>query len=261
LIANVRSQVNSKISLNGFYMYGRAFSNTDGIGTLPANPYTMDGEYGPSALDIRHRAFIGGSIATKWRLQIAPFIMMNSGAPFNITSGTDPYGTTLYTARPVITTDPSFKETPFGRFNPNPLSGDEISRNSGRSPGSVNVNLRLARTFGFGASREDTAARPRGGGGGGPRGGPGGGGARGGPGGFVGGPGLFGGGGGATGKRYNLTLSIQARNLLNHVNPGPINGIVTSPLFGESNSIGGGFGAFAENANNRRFEFQARFTF
>jgi len=54
---------------------------------------------------------------------------------------------------------------------------------------------------------------------------------------------------------------VQARNLLNHVNPGPINGIVTSPLFGTSNTLAGGFGAFAENGNNRRFEMQARFTF
>jgi len=264
LITSVRSQVNSKISLNGFYMYGRAYSNTDGIGTLQANPYSMAGEYGPSALDVRNRAFIGGSITTKWRLQLAPFILMNSGAPFNITSGTDLYGTTLFTGRPGLATGPGPGIVQYGTLflDSNPKPGEQIvSRDFGRSPGSVNVNLRLARTWGFGASREDTA-RPRGGGGGGPRGGPGGGGGRGGPpGGFGGGPGLFGGGGGATGKRYNLTLSIQARNLLNHVNPGPINGIVTSPLFGQSNSVAGGYGAFAESANNRRYEFQARFTF
>jgi hypothetical protein len=268
LIASVRSQVNGKISLNGFYMYGRAYSNTDGIGTLPANPYdkqSMADEYGPSALDIRNRAFIGGSIAAKWRLQLAPFIMMNSGTPFNIATGTDLYGTTLLnTARPGIATGPGPGIVPYGTLflDLNPKPGEQLlSRNFGRNPGSVNVNLRVARTFGFGASREDPAARPRGGGGGGPRGGPGGGGGRGGPpAGFGGGP-RFAGGGGATGKRYNLTLSIQARNLLNHVNPGPISGIVTSPLFGQSNSLAGGFGAFAENANNRRFEFQARFTF
>ncbi len=76
-----------------------------------------------------------------------------------------------------------------------------------------------------------------------------------------GGPGFFGGGAGNTGKRYNLTLALQGRNILNHVNPGPVNGIITSPLFGQSNSVAGGFGAFAESANNRRMEFQLRFTF
>jgi hypothetical protein len=54
---------------------------------------------------------------------------------------------------------------------------------------------------------------------------------------------------------------VQARNLLNHVNPGPINGIVTSPLFGESNNLAGGVGAFAQSGLNRRVELQARFTF
>ena len=96
LITNVRSQLNSKISLNGFYMYGHANSNTDGIGTLAANPYSMAGEYGPSSLDVHHRAFLGGSIATKWDFRLSPFVVINSGAPFNITTGTDPYDTTIY---------------------------------------------------------------------------------------------------------------------------------------------------------------------
>jgi hypothetical protein len=65
----------------------------------------------------------------------------------------------------------------------------------------------------------------------------------------------------STTKRYNLTLSISARNLLNHVNQGPIIGQITSPLFGEANSVAGGYGAFAETANNRRLELQTRFTF
>ncbi len=72
LITNVRSQLNRNISLNGFYMYGHAKSNTDGINSLPANPYSMAGEYGPSSLDIRHRAFIGGTITTVERHTTRP---------------------------------------------------------------------------------------------------------------------------------------------------------------------------------------------
>jgi hypothetical protein len=45
------------------------------------------------------------------------------------------------------------------------------------------------------------------------------------------------------------------------VNPGPINGIITSPLFDESNNLAGGFGAFAQSGLNRRIDLQARFTF
>ncbi len=282
LITNVRSQLNKRISLNGFYMYGRAYSNTDGVGTLPASPYSMAGEYGPSALDQRNRGFIGGTITGPWALLFAPFITMNTGAPFNITTGTDPFGTTLFNERPGISPTP----TPYlfdGLYlDPNPILADGtvkpgetiLPRNFGRSPGNISVNLRIAKTFGFGGSRESSARNNNnqngggqgggnfGGGGRGPGGGGPGGGFAGGPGG--GGPGgFFRGlnGGGSTGQRYNLTISVQARNLLNHVNPGPINGIITSPLFDESNTLAGGFGAFAQSGLNRRIDLQARFTF
>jgi hypothetical protein len=263
-------------------MYGHANSNTDGVNTLPANPYSMQGEYGPSSLDERNRMFVGGTINTWWGILAAPFFTANSGAPFNIITGTDPYGTaltsTLFTARPGIVsgctlTDTACPSTPgavrtaYGWLNPNPTPGEAIlPRNFARSPGSISLNFRLAKTFGFGGSREATARNNQNLGGGGPPGG--GGGGRGGPGGFAGGgpgggPGGFfrGLNGGSTGQRYNLTISVQARNLLNHVNPGPINGIVTSPLFGESNNLAGGFGAFAQSGLNRRIDLQARFTF
>ena len=274
LITNVRSQLNKRISLNGFYMYGRAYSNTDGVNTLPANPYSMQGEYGPSSLDQRNRVFVGGTITTWWGVLAAPFFTANSGAPFNVISGTDPYGTaltsTLFTARPGISPTPTKYLIDGLYLDPNPKPGETIlPRNFGRSPGSVSLNFRLSKTFGFGGSRESSANTNNGGnfggggggGGRGPRGGGPGGGFAGGPGG--GGPGGFfrGLGGGSTGQRYNLTISVQARNLLNHVNPGPINGIVTSPLFGESNNLAGGVGAFAQSGLNRRIDLQARFTF
>jgi hypothetical protein len=63
--------------------------------------------------------------------------------------------------------------------------------------------------------------------------------------------------------RYNLSVSMSIRNLLNHTNAGPIVGNITSPLFGRSNQIAGtpnGEG-FLETANNRRLELQVRLTF
>ena len=271
LITNVRSQLSRRVSLNGFYMYGRAYSNTDGINTLPSNPYSMAGEYGPSALDQRNRVFVGGNISTWWGITASPFFTANSGAPFNITSGTDYYGDTLLTERPGISPTPTKYFFDGLYLNPNPTPGEAIlPRNFGRSPGSISLNFRIAKTFGFGGSREGSARTNQGGGfGGGPPGGGGGGrgGPPGGPGGFGGGPGggpgafFRGFGGGSTGQRYNLTLSLQARNILNHVNPGPINGIVTSPLFDESNSLAGGFGAFAQSGLNRRIDLQLRFSF
>jgi hypothetical protein len=279
LITNVRSQLSKRVSLNGFYMYGHAESNTDGVNTLPANPYSLQGEYGPSSLDVHNRVFVGGTI-NAWRgILLAPFFTANSGAPFNIITGTDPYGTELnsqqFTARPGISPTPTPYKVDGLYLDPDPLNANGtlkagetiLPRNFGRSPGSVSLNFRIAKTFGFGGTRE-SGPRSQNQGGGGP---PPGGGGRGGPGGpgggFGGGPGggpggFFRGlGGGSTNQRYNLTFSVQARNLLNHVNPGPINGIVTSPLFGESNNLAGGVGAFAQSGLNRRIDLQARFTF
>src|SRR2546422_11021339 len=69
--------------------------------------------------------------------------------------------------------------------------------------------------------------------------------------------------------RYSLSIAMSINNLLNHTNPGPIIGNITSPLFGHANQPsggGGGFGGggglgFSESANNRRLELQMRFSF
>ncbi|MGD0359880.1 MAG: carboxypeptidase regulatory-like domain-containing protein [Bryobacteraceae bacterium] len=246
LITNVNAKVNGNISLFGYYTLNRAMSNTDGLETFPGNPSTMAGEYGPAATDVRHRAFIGGSLNTRWNVRLSPFIVVQSGAPYNITVGEDIYNDTLFNARPGIPTDlskPGLIDTIYGWLDPDPSPGEQIlPRNYGRGPGMISVNARLGKTWGFGPERESASgATPMGAGH------------------NSGFHSVF--SDVSTSRRYNLTLSISARNLLNHVNEGPIIGQITSPLFGEANSVAGGYGAFAETANNRRLELQTRFTF
>jgi len=73
---------------------------------------------------------------------------------------------------------------------------------------------------------------------------------------------MMGGANNTAGKRYVLTLSVQARNLLNNVNHATPVGQLSSPLFGQSTAIAGGFGPGGGGAaGNRRFEVQARFSF
>lgn len=267
LIVNVNSRINSSFSLSGTYTLNRAMSNTDGVNTLPANPYSMVGEYGPSVTDIRHYGSVTGSVTPLWGVTFNPMLVMASGPPFDITVGRDLYGDGLFNARPGITTDasrPGVLQTRYGLLDPNPSAdASTLSRNFGRGPGQVMLNMRVGRTFGFGAHRQGVnlgsspANTP--GGVGGPPGGQGGPGA----GDRGGGPFSTGLGGGSTGNRqYNLTISMQIRNLINHNNPGPIIGNMTSPLFGMANQpAGDGGGIFSESANNRRLELQTRFTF
>ena len=266
LIVNVNSKINSLFSMSGMYTFNRALSNTDSVSTLPANPYNMVGEYGPAATDIRHYGSITGSVTPLFGIMFSPMLILASGPPFDITVGRDVYGDGLFNARPGITTDssrPGVVTTKYGLLDPNPVAGSNvISRNFGRGPGQVMLNMRVGRTFGFGAQREgvdlgsNPATTPGGGGGGGGQGG----GNRG------GGSNPFsmgGGGAGATGNHhYNLTISMQIRNVMNHNNPGPILGNITSPLFGLANQpAGDGGGLFSESANNRRLELQTRLTF
>jgi len=106
----------------------------------------------------------------------SPFITGSSGAPYNITTGNDYDGDLIYNERPAFATDPNAPgvvSTAYGLLNINPQPGDKIiPRNYGRGPAQFNLNLRLARTWGFGKSRE-TANSGAGGPppGGGPRGG------------------------------------------------------------------------------------------
>lgn len=254
LITNFNSQASKNISLFGSYVYSRALSNTDGLRTFPANPYSMAGEYGPAATDIRHRVTFGGSISTRWGFRFNPFLVANSGAPFDITAGQDLYGDTLFNGRPGLAVDPNQPGlilTEYGLLDPNPSSGERIlPRNYGRGPGIVTFNLRLSKTFAFGAAREGGGATS------------GGYGRRGESGPFnLGGPR----GEASSGRRYNLTISMAIRNVLNRNNPGPIIGNIESPRFGQANQPYGagtlGGTGFSESANNRRLELQTRFTF
>jgi hypothetical protein len=270
LITNVNSKVNSALSLFAFYLFNHAMSNTDysslpqntdfnpaiatqglGIGSFPANPWNLTGEYGPAATDIHHQVNLGGTIEAKGGLRLSPLFVADSGAPFNITVGQDLYGTTLFNGRPGVAKDlsrPGLVQTRYGLLDPNP-TGDEVilHRNYGRGPGIFMLNLRVSEVLSFGPAAEGSVSA------GGRR-------SDSGPFGQSQGPGVV-----RTGHRFSLAFSFLARNLLNHNNPGPIVGDVTSSLFGKANqpygvgSLGGT--GFSESANNRRLEFQTRFTF
>ena len=265
VILNVNSSINRNVSLTSSYMYNRAMSNTDGLGTFPSMPYSMAGEYGPAATDMHHRVMLGGTIVARWGIRFNPLLTVNSGPPFDITAGRDLYGDTLFNARPGIATDPGKPgviATPYGLLDPNPTPGEPLlPRNFGRGPGQVMFNLRVGRAFSFGKPREGGGSTANFGGSPSSPGGA--------PGGYRNGPsspfGMGGGGSGASGTsghRFTLTVSMQIRNLTNHSNPGPIIGNITSPLFGQANQPAGtGNGIFSESANNRRLELQTRLTF
>ena len=269
LITNLRTRFASGVSLFGFYALNKAKSDTNGAGSFPADPNDLAAEWGAASNDIRHRVVLGGSLTAPLGLRFSPFIIVNSGGPFNITTGEDINGDLIFTDRPSFgtdLTDPDVVETRFGTFNRTPELGEAlIPRNFGRGPSRTLVNLRISRSFGFGERAQSTDTqtpqRERRGGfgrGGGGRGGGRGGGGRGG-GGRGGGRG-GGGRGGDSRSRYTLTITASAQNILNITNAGQPIGNLSSPRFGESNSTSG-FGRGRSGAGNRTITFQARFRF
>ncbi len=286
LITNFRVNAGPKLSLFGFYTLNYANSDLGSgssaavIGSLGGSGFSSGGslsnpmfisnqydpmaDYGRATFDVRHRAVLGGTIGLPHAFRLNPFMVVNSGQPFNITLGQDLNGDSIFNDRPAFASPActDVKPTSLGAFCKVPPPGATIVPvNYGAGPTLFTLNLRLSKTFGFGKEQGEAAA------GAGSR-GPGGGHGHGGPGGGLGGRGLSGGGGPgggpwgfgtATNRRYNLTFSLAARNLLNRVNLGLPVGNLDSPLFAQSNALAGG--PFSSGSANRRVDFQALFSF
>ena len=289
LITNVRINVGARLSLFGYYTLNYANSDlgsgagsggaagffSGGATSTPnflSNQYDPMADYGRALFGVRHRVFLGGTISMPYAFRLNPFMLISSGVPYDITLGQDLNGDSIFNDRPALvstmtcpTVGPAPGQptsvlcTPLGTFNTLPTAGEAvIPVNSATGPTLFTLNLRLSKTFGFGRETK----------GGGSSGGPNyGGGRRGGGGGLGPGglssagrsPGGMMGGGVTTGRRYNLTFSVSARNVLNRVNLGTPIGELSSPQFAQSISLAGG--PFSSAGASRRIDLQVLFSF
>lgn len=258
--ANIRSK---KFTMFGFYMLNFANSNTSGASSFPSSPYDLMADYGRANFDVRHRGVIGGNISLPYRVSLSPFIISNSGSPYNIVVGRDLNGDGIFNDRPAFATATSTNviATQWGLLDINPAPGvARIPINYGTGPLTVTMNLRVSKSFGFGKETGNAASAQRGGERG--PGGPmmmGGSGGRGGE--HGGGGGQMGGGGQGGTHRYNLTISASARNLLNRVNLANPVGNLNSPYVGQSIALAGGPFGGTGGAANRRVDLQMQFSF
>jgi hypothetical protein len=265
---NVRA--GTRLTIFSFYMFGHANSDTAGATSFASNPTKgIAADYGRAAFDVHNRVFLGGTWALPHGFRVSPFMVFNSGTPFNIITGTDLNGDSIFNDRPAFATDlsrPSVVQTSFGAFDTSPIPGQTIiPSNFGPGPSQFTLNLRLGKTIGIGPKLEAANPAPQQGQQGqhGPSGGRQGGAGRepggGGPvmaGGRRGGP--FG-GPERSNQRYSLTFSANARNIFNKVNPGLPIGNLSSGLFGQSTALAGG--VFNTQSANRRIDLQVMFSF
>jgi hypothetical protein len=288
VIVNVNARFSPTFSLMGFYNFNVVNSDT---GTA-SNSYNLSQDYGRAPFASRNMVFLMGNYTGRWGISFNPFLMAQSGKPFNIVTNNDLTGDSFFNDRPSYATAASISSdvvtTSMGNFDTVPQPGETIiPANLANGPAAVTVNLRVSRSFGLGPktapANNQAGGSPQGGPPmGGPGGGPGGGGGgRGGGGGGFGGGGFgggFGGGGGRggmnnTGHKYSLTFSAQALNLFNDINYGQPSGNLiptfntSAGLYGpgsrfdKSTSLARGLGASPTSSAARRIFFQAAFSF
>jgi hypothetical protein len=257
LIVSFRTFLSQRFTIFSNYILAKSKSNSDG--GFPSYSYNITDDYGDSGFDTRHTFFMGGSIGVPYGISLRPFIIARSGSPFDITSGQDRNGDSIFNDRPTFG-ELSARCSELGLTNSwcdvSGYSADAtLPRNFGRGPSFLTVNLGIDKNFGFGTIGGDSGAQsgegPRGGGvpGMGRRGG----------GGGRGGGGFFG-GGGSERSRYNLSVGVRVSNLLNTNNANTPVGNLSSSLFGQSTNTAGGFGRGGGNSGgNRTIEFQTRF--
>jgi Carboxypeptidase regulatory-like domain len=147
VMLGLRGYISTALALHANYTFSKKHSDTDGAYTTPANSRDVSIEYGPAADDQRHQFVAGGTAQLPGRLSMSPSITVVTGRPFNITTGRDNNGDTIFSDRPAFARDGDTEaiDTRFGLLSPNPQPGDIIvPRNLGREPRQVTVNLSVS---------------------------------------------------------------------------------------------------------------------
>ncbi len=219
-----------------FYGAQQREADTSGAGSFPSDQYNLGLDYGRLAINTQ-RFFGGAWYSGPADTNLEVFLATRSGTPFNITTGTDLNGDTIFNDRPSFATDlsrPSVVRSAYGNFDTDPIPGQTIIPiNYGTSPAFVSLQVSFSKSVGFGPRAAAEGPPP-----GAPA-----------PKGKVPPP----------ESRYHLRLGLEVQNVLNHNNPGVPVGILTSPYFGKSLSLANGFNSVT--AANRTIDLHTTFNF
>lgn len=247
--ANVRSR---HVSLTSNYTFSEARSDTQGVTYSPSVANNPGLDYGRASFGIHHRLFLLATYNAPHQLIFAPLLAAQSGTPYNITTGNDLTGNNQFNARPTfgICGAAGVVSTPFGCLDTQPTGKGEriVPFNLGTGPANVVLHMRASKAFGIGPKKEsatgmngmqaNTNVSGRG------------------LGGAQAGPRID----ATVPRKYNLTFAVTALNVLNIVNRAAPNGVLSSTLFGQSQSLAGGpFGS--PTPGNRSILLSATFSF
>jgi hypothetical protein len=257
LIVHAHVQTSKAVSLFGYYSLNSAHGDTSGAGADITTPGNIAADYGRTTFDVKSRIFLAGSITLPKFIQFSPFMIEQSGTPYNITTGSDNNFDTFFNSRPDLVTGVAANGSTIktiagcGTFaQPGIVADAPVAPiNDCTGPSLFTFNLRVTKTFGFGSSTRVPAS-----GGGGDNGGHG-----------DHGHGDHGGHGGGgfgptnTGKRYNLAFGVQVQNLFNNEDLSVPQGVLSSSNFGQSTQIYGQ--PYTTTSALRRITLQTSFYF
>ena len=239
LFANAQLQPTKKINLFAFSFFMPS-NRTDALGatTFPSNSYNPSVDFGRVPYS-NAGFFMGGQLQLPFGVSGGPFLVLQPGAPFNITTGTDLNGDTQYNDRPsfasALSPAASVIHTRYGTFDTTPQPGETIIPvNHGRGPGFIFLSAHVQKEFKFGPRPAPTPPPP--------------------------GTPAPKGPAPKPDRPYSLSFSVEANNILNHVNPGPPVGVLSSPLFGQSISLNTPFFSGSSSAN-RTVTLRSSFSF
>ncbi len=85
LRGNITSFFNGMVQ----YVLGRAYNNTSGIGSFPANNYDVSTEWGRADFDQRHRFNLLGALNPGKLMNLGVALSLVSGLPYSLTTGRD----------------------------------------------------------------------------------------------------------------------------------------------------------------------------
>jgi hypothetical protein len=241
IFANANLHPTKRINLFSFAFVSPSQKNDAPSSTsFPTNQYNPSVDFGREA-QAKAQVFLGVQVNLPLGIDAGIFGSVQAGTSFNIITGTDLNGDTIYNDRPAFATSPTASsiiyKTKYGTFDANPQPGEKIIPvNYATAPAYYFLELDLGRTFKFGP-RPATPAPPA----------------------------------DAPAPKtpapkpdpaYSLSFNVEVDNPLNHVNPGTPIGVLSSPLFGKSISLNSPFslGGVGTSAN-RTIQFRCNFTF
>ena len=192
--------------------YTLRFRDMAGFGpnSFISNSYDISADYGRTPSVTRHRLFVGGSFNLPWSFSGTTFLAVHSATRFNVTTGQDNNGDSIFNDRPTFATDlsrPSVVRTAIGNFDTAPMAGQRaVPIDYGVAPGAVSLQGQFGREFVFGPRVTAKAAAP---------------GTRPAP----------------VDRFFHCFFGVEAQNILNHVNRSTPIGQLSSPYFGRSLSL------------------------